>query len=73
MEKNSRIEIGKTPAEDVDGKVCTHIVDGTPVSDASVSKDNCFDKVAKLVYNVSDQDEIEDDNCKECCKDRPST
>ena len=31
MKKNSRIEVGKTPADDSDGKKCTHIKGGNPV------------------------------------------
>jgi len=52
MKKNSRIEVGKTPADDSDGKKCTHIKDGNPVIK---SADNCFEKISSLVYNVSDK------------------
>tara|TARA_B100000035_G_C20682090_1_gene414465 strand:- start:96 stop:302 length:207 start_codon:yes stop_codon:yes gene_type:complete len=47
MEKNSRVEVGKTPAEDGGGEPCKKIVKGNPVLGAG---DNCFDKVANLVY-----------------------
>ena len=59
IEKNSRVEVGKTPAEDSDGKVCKRIVNGTPVYE---DVDNCFDKIANLVYKRCDKDDTDEDN-----------
>lgn len=49
IEKNSRIEIGKTPAEDSCGEACCKITDGNPVYE---EPNNCFDKIANIVYNI---------------------
>ena len=50
MEKNSRIELGKTPSEDGEGESCRKIIQGKPVTERS---NNCFDKVANLMYKHS--------------------
>jgi hypothetical protein len=49
IEKNSRIEIGKTPAEDSCGDACCKITNGNPVYE---EPNNCFDKIANIVYNI---------------------
>jgi hypothetical protein len=54
IEKNSRIEIGKTPAEDGHGESCCKITKGNPVSE---EPNNCFDKIANIVYNIDSTDD----------------
>ena len=65
MIKNSKIEVGKTPAENANGEVCDDIVDGNPVKKCCGSN-NCFDKVSSIVFNIEDQNdesvsEVQDD------------
>jgi hypothetical protein len=67
MEKNSRVEIGKTPAEDGEGEPCNKIVKGNPVIKDS---DNCFDKVANLVYKHSQHESKPERNDR---KSRPES
>jgi len=49
MEKNSRVEIGKTPAEDVPGKKTRLIKDGQPLYKPGGKSSNCISKVASLM------------------------
>ena len=69
MEKNSRVEIGKTPAEDCSGESCCKIVNGNPVKTVD---NNCFDKIANLVYNNC-VDEKHLDSEEKQRKDKPTT
>lgn len=63
MNKNAKIELGKTPAEDGMGQPCKHIVKGTPLLDKA--SDNCFDKIANLVYKRSSNDKQPPDDEKQ--------
>ena len=63
MEKNAKIEVGKTPAEDGKGQPCKHIVDGVPLIDKA--HDNCFDKIANLVYKRCRNDKNPPDKAKQ--------
>jgi len=56
MIKNSKIEVGKTPAENSNGSKCDDIVNGNPVK-KSASSNNCFDKVSSIVFNIEDQND----------------
>lgn len=51
MEKNGRIEIGKTPAEDVSGKPARHIVMGNPVhNEDGEEHENSFEKISFMLH-----------------------
>lgn len=63
MNKNAKIELGKTPAEDGSGQPCKHIVKGRPLLDKG--SDNCFDKIANLVYKRSRNDKQPSDKEKQ--------
>jgi hypothetical protein len=49
MEKNSRVEVGKTPAEDMPGKKTRVIKDGQPLYNSNSINTNCISKVASLL------------------------
>ena len=49
MEKNSRVEVGKTPAEDVPGKKTRVIKNGQPLYKYDGKSSNCISNVASLM------------------------
>jgi hypothetical protein len=59
MIKNSKIEIGKTPAEDGEGP-CEKIVEGSPLKSGTCKGNKSFEKIAGVLDNVSSE------NIKKC-------
>ena len=52
LEKNSRIEVSKTPAEDVPGKKARFIKDGEPLHDRGSPADKILEKIAVKLPQV---------------------